>query len=141
MSYRIEDLDVYRRCIATAAKLCRLADDTAGRGAAPMGHELRRRGIAMAAHLADGLGFWDRDEKERHFTEAKKAVLEALSLLELTAALELADGDVQREISVDLRDLAKMTAGLLRGARRREAPPGGRTETPAAVREKGRSYH
>lgn len=141
MSYSIEDLDIYRRCVATAARICRLADAAAGRGSAPLGSELRRRGIAMAANLADGLGFWDREEKERHFTLSKKAVLEALSLLEIAAALDLADADEQRDISVELRDLARMTAGLLRGARRREVRPDGAQEDARAVREPHDRYH
>ena len=141
MSYCIEDLDVYRRCVATAAKICRLADEAAGRGSAAVASELRRRGIAMAANLADGLGFWDREEKERHFTLSKKAVLEALSLLEVATALALVDGESQWDISVELRDLAKMTAGLLRGARRRDARPDGAKEEARAVREHHDRYH
>lgn len=141
VSYRIEDLDVYRRCTAAAVKICRLADEAAARGAPALGNELRRRGVGMAVNLADGLGFWDREEKERHFTAAKKAVLEALSLLEITAALGLADTGVQGDMAVDLRDLAKMTAGLLRGARRREQQPGGEHEKARAVQERPRTYH
>jgi len=141
MSYRIEDLDVYRRCVAAAAQLCRLADETAGRGSSAMGHELRRRGIAMASNLADGLGFWEKEEKERHFAASKKAVLEALSLMEITVTLKLVDPDAQRKIAVDLRDLAKMTGGLLRGARRREVPPNGDSKEARSVGEKSVVYH
>ena len=141
MSYRIEDLDVYRRCTAAAAKICRLADEAAAKGSPSLGNELRRRGLGMAANLADGLGFWEREEKARHFTAAKKAVLEALSLLEITTALGLADTAAQGDIAVDLRDLAKMTAGLLRGAQRRDRQPGEGREKARAVQEEPRSYH
>jgi four helix bundle protein len=141
MSYRIEDLDVYRRCTAAAVKICRLADEAAAQGAPALGNELRRRGFNMAANLADGLGFWEREEKTRHFTAAKKAVLEALALLEVTAALGVADTGAQGDIAVDLRDLAKMTAGLLRGAHRRERQPGEEREKARAVQEQSRIYH
>jgi hypothetical protein len=49
--------------------------------------------------------------------------------------------DVQAGLAADLRDLAKMISGLLRGAKGRKKPAAVDSGATAAVREEGTVYH
>jgi four helix bundle protein len=135
MSYSIENLDVYRKSIITCANLCRFAAETAGRGHAALAEQLQQRALCLVTNLADGLGFWEKELKAGHFSACKRAVLETLPLLEVTAGLGLMDTDAGSRLAEEVRDLAKMINGLLRGARRREEANEKETTAPATVQE------
>lgn len=133
VNYSIENLDVYRKSVATGANLCREAAGAAGKGSPLLADQLQRTALAVVTNLADGLGFWESEQKERHFTASKKAVLEILPLLEVMSGLGLVGAEEKSRLSDDLRDLAKMISGLLRGARLREkAKAGGAGERAEA---------
>ncbi len=135
MSYSIENLDVYRKSITTSANLCRFGAEMTGRGHAALAEQLQQRALSLVTNLADGLGFWEKELKTEHFSACKRAVLETLPLLEVTAGLGLIGADAGSRLAEELRDLAKMINGLLRGARRREEANAKEAPGPATVRE------
>ena len=53
MNYSIENLDVYRKSVMAAARLCRAAAEAGDRGSPPLGEQLRRRALAVVSHLND----------------------------------------------------------------------------------------
>lgn len=120
MSYSIESLDVYRKSVAAAAGLCSSSVTAGSKGHPALAAELERRAVLLVANLADGLGFWEKEEKVQHFASSKRAVLESLPLLEMMMSLGLMSPETNGRLAEELRDLAKMINGLLRGARRRE---------------------
>lgn len=144
MKYSIENLDVYRSAVATGASLCRTAAETAAKGSPELAGQLRQRAVTMATNLAGGLGFWERECKEEYFAASKRSVLEALPLLEIMAGMGLVETGTQGRLAGELRDLAKMIGGLLRGVRRKEKAQGNRRSDPGeaeAVGERGVTYH
>jgi len=68
-------------------------------------------------------------------------VLESLTLLEVMTSLKLMTTEEQAALADELRDLARMISGLLRGAKRREKKPTAEGEEAAVVREGGIVYH
>lgn len=141
MSYSIEKLDVYRKSIAAAAGLCGTSAAAAAKGHPALAGELERRAVTLVAHLADGLGFWEKEEKLKHFVSSKRAVLESLPLLEVMMSLGLVGGETNGRLAGELRDLAKMINGLLRGARRREEEKSEVSETADGGREENMTCH
>jgi hypothetical protein len=97
--------------------------------------------LAIVTHLVDGLGFWEREIKVEHFIASKMAVLEILPLTEIMAGMGLMTADDQAGLAAELRDLAKMISGLLRGAKGRKKPAAADGDATAAVREEGTVYH
>ena len=140
MNYSIENLDVYRRSISTGAGLCRAAA-AAGKGSPALAVQLQKRALSLVTNLADGLGFWEKEIKAAHFTDSKRAVLESLTLLEVMTSLKLMTTEEQAVLADELRDLARMISGLLRGTKRKEKKPAAEGEEAASVREGGIVYH
>jgi hypothetical protein len=99
------------------------------------------RALSLVTNLADGLGFWEKEVKAAHFADSKRAVLESLTLLEVMTSLKLMTTEEQRLLADELRDLARMISGLLRGAKRKEKKPAAEGEETAVVREGGIVYH
>jgi hypothetical protein len=141
VNYSIENLDVYRKSVVTGARLCRSAAEAAEKGSPFLGGRLQEMALAIVTHLVDGLGFWEREIKVEHFSASKRAVLEILPLTEIMAGMGLMTADVQAGLAAELRDLAKMISGLLRGAKGREKPAAADGSATAAVREEGTVYH
>ena len=142
MNYSIENLDVYRRSISTGASLCRSAAEAAGKGSPSLAEQLQKRALSLVTNLADGLGFWEKEIKAAHFADSKRAVLESLTLLEVMTSLKLMTTEEQKLLADELRDLARMISGLLRGAKRKEKKPAAEGEEAAVVvREGGIVYH
>lgn len=141
MSYSIENLDVYRKSVATGVGLCRSSAEAAKKGFPALAGELEERAVSLVTNLADGLGFWEKEKKVEHFSSSKRAVLEALPLLEVMASLGLMEAAAGKRIAEELRNLAKMINGLLRGARRREAAGDGENNEAAAVGESRPTCH
>ena len=141
MTHSIENLDVYRKSVATGANLCRAAVQAAEKGAGTLAGHLEGRAVGLTTHLAAGLGFWERDIKTEQFRAAKRAVLEALPLIEMMAGLRLMTVDRQTKLAEELRDLAKMVSGLLRGTRKREKPIENNGREADKTGEKSTVYH
>jgi len=141
LSYSIENLDVYRKSIATAAGLCRSSAEAAKKGFPALARELEERAVGLVTNLADGLGFWEKENKVSHFSASKRAALEALPLLEVMASLGAMEAAAGGGLAGELRDLAKMINGLLRGARRREAANGRESSEAAVAGEPSPTYH
>jgi len=135
-TYRIENLDVYRKSMAAGVKLYRAAGNGASNGHSPLAEKVRQTALAMILHLVDGLGFWETDIKALHFAAAKRAVNEMTPLLDLMVSLGEMKPETQAQLATDLQDLAKMVGGLLRQARRREQ--GGEEARGAQGEERGR---
>jgi hypothetical protein len=141
VTHSIENLDVYRKSVITGANLCRSAAQAAEKGSATLGEHLEERAVELVTNLADGLGFWERDIKREHFCAAKRAVLEALPLIEVMAGLRLMTADRQTKLAEELRDLAKMVSGLLRGTRKRDKPVDNNGREAEKTGEKSIVYH
>ena len=143
MNYSIENLDVYRRSIVACTRICKTAAAAAaaGKGGTPLTDELRQKSFSLVSNLADGLGFWERSHKVEHFTASKRAVLESLPLVEVLAAMKLITEEEQRAHAEDLRDLARMISGLLRGAKGTGKKIPSEKGEAAAVGEERVSYH
>lgn len=141
MNYSIENLDVYRKSVVTCVGLCRSAEEAAEKGSPALGGQLRMRALAIVTNLADGLGFWENEVKVQHFCASKRAVLEILPLLEVMTGMSLLAAEGQARLAEELRDLAKMISGLLRGAKRREQTAGNGSREVETVREGGVVYH
>ena len=141
MSYSIENLDVYRKSVATGAGLCRSSAEAAQKGFPALAGELEGRAVALVTNLADGLGFWEKESKVKHFSASKRAALEVLPLLEVMVSLDLMEAVAGSRLAEELRDLAKMINGLLRGARRREAANGKDDGEASVAGEPRPTYH
>jgi len=118
-TYRIENLDVYRKSIALGTRLYQAAGN--GRAHSAVGERVRETTLALVLNLASGLGFWEKQWKTSHFAASKRAVMEMTPLLELMVALGEMKPEVEAQYTTELQDLARMIGGLLRQAQRREA--------------------
>jgi hypothetical protein len=141
LSYCIENLDVYRKSIAVGTGLCRSSAEAAKRGFPALAGEMEERAVGLVTNLADGLGFWEKESKVSHFSASKRAVLEALPLLEVMVSLGLTEAAAGGGLAGELRDLVKMINGLLRGARRRETANGREGSEAAVAGESRPTYH
>jgi len=118
-TYRIENLDVYRKSIALGTRLYQAAGN--GRAHSAVGERVRETTLALVLNLASGLGFWEKQWKTSHFAASKRAVMEMTPLLELMVALGEMKPEMEAQYTTELQDLARMIGGLLRQAQRREA--------------------
>ena len=120
MAYNIESLDVYRRSITTAAGLYEAAGRAETENSGKLAAKLQRTALEMVTSLAGGLGFWEKGQKTTCFVTSQRAALETLPLLELMVSMRLLKAEEGSRMAGEMRDLARMINGLLRGARRRE---------------------
>ena len=141
MTHSIENLDVYRKSVITGANLCRSAAKAAESGSGTLAEHLEERAVALVTNLAGGLGFWEKEIKAERFCAAKRAVLEALPLIEVMTGLRLMTAERQEKLAEELRDLAKMVSGLLRGTRKREKPAGSNGTGAGKTGEQPTVYH
>ena len=134
MTYRIDDLDIYRKFVSAAAQLYRIADDGAAK-APSLSDQVQRKALTAVTLLASGLGFWEPERKAAEFADSKREILELLPLVGLMGSLGCISQETKRDAAAELNDLAKILSGLIRGSRRRvtTGPEGEQQPAEASV--------
>jgi four helix bundle protein len=112
MPFLFEKLDVYRKAIDLADKVCGLTKDFL-KGNYYLADQLNRASLSISANIAEGNGRYHKADRVNFFRIARGSAFECVPILEICKRKKLITGDMNEALKKEIEDICKMLSGLM----------------------------
>jgi len=112
MAFLFEKLDVYRKAVDFADKICELTKDFA-RGSYYLADQLNRASLSISTNIAEGNGRYHKADRINFFRIARGSAFECVPILEICMRKKLITDDVNELLKKNIEDISKMLSGLI----------------------------
>lgn len=112
MAFIFEKLDVYRKAIDFADKICELTKDFA-KGNYYLADQLNRASLSISANIAEGNGRYHKADRINFFRIARGSGFECVPILEIRKRKKLISEDLNETLKTEVEDICKMLSGLI----------------------------
>lgn len=119
MPFLFEKLEVYRKAVDLAERVCTLTSDFP-RGSWYLADQLNRASLSISLNIAEGNGRWTDADRRNFFTIARGSVHECVPLIEMCRRRQLLKDDLCCDLRNELEVIAKMLSGLIQKGRRQQ---------------------
>ncbi|NIA07671.1 MAG: four helix bundle protein [Actinobacteria bacterium] len=113
MSFIFEKLDVYRKAVDFAEKICNLSNDFQ-RGNYYLADQLNRASLSISANIAEGNGRYHKADRANFFRIARGSAFECVPILEICKRKKLINDARNEELRREIEDICKMLSGLIK---------------------------
>lgn len=112
MAFLFEKLDVYRKAVDFADKICELTKDFP-KGTYYLADQLNRASLSISANIAEGNGRYHKADRINFFRIARGSAFECVPILEICFRRGLVDPAKSELLKKELEDISKMLSGLM----------------------------
>lgn len=113
MAFIFEKLDVYKKSVDFADKVCELTSSFP-KGNYYLSDQLNRAALSISTNIAEGNGRYHKGDRTNFFRIARGSAFECVPILEVGRRKKLVcDSDAQG-LKKDLEDICKMLSGLIK---------------------------
>ena len=112
MAFIFEKLDVYRKAVDFAEKICELTKDFQ-KGNYYLADQLNRASLSISTNIAEGNGRYHKAERINFFRIARGSAFECVPILEICKRKKLIADDRNDELKKEIEDICKMLSGLM----------------------------
>jgi four helix bundle protein len=112
MSFIFEKLDVYRKVVDFADKICELTKDFQ-KGNYYLADQLNRASLSISTNIAEGNGKYTKADRVNFFRIARGSVFECIPILELCKRKKLIKESDVKVFKERLDEICKMLSGLM----------------------------
>ena len=107
-----EKLDVYRKAVNFAEKVCELTKDFP-RGSYYLADQLNRASLLISTNIAEGIGRYHKGERTNFFRIARGSAFECVPVLEICKRKKLITDDRNERLKEEVENICKMLSGLI----------------------------
>lgn len=118
MAFMFENLQVYQKAVDFADKVASMSEKFP-RGCYFLVDQLNRAALSIATNLAEGNGRFTKADRRHFFVIARGSVQECVPLLEVARRRGFIDETTFSLCRVELEEIARMLAGLIKGVENR----------------------
>ncbi|HHT9124350.1 MAG TPA: four helix bundle protein [Candidatus Brocadiia bacterium] len=112
MAFIFEKLDVYRKAVDFADKICELTRDFQ-KGNYYLPDQLNRASLSVSTNIAEGNGRYHKAERINFFRIARGSAFECVPVLEICKRKKLINEDMNETLKREVEDICKMLSGLI----------------------------
>lgn len=112
MAFIFEKLDVYRKAVDFANKICELTQDFA-KGNYYLADQLNRAALSISTNIAEGNGRYHKADRINFFRIARGSAFECVPILEICTRKGLINSEKSTALKNELEDICKMLSGLI----------------------------
>jgi len=112
MAFIFEKLDVYRKAVDFADKICELTKDFA-RGNYYLADQLNRAALSISTNIAEGNGRYHKADRTNFFRIARGSAFECVPILEISKRKKLITEEVSDSLKKEIENISKMLSGLM----------------------------
>ena len=112
MAFIFEKLDVYKKAVDFAEKICELTKDFP-KGNYYLSDQLNRAALSISTNIAEGNGRYHKADRSNFFRIARGSAFECIPILEVCNRKKLIVGENFLDLRNDIEDIAKMLSGLI----------------------------
>lgn len=112
MSFIFEKLDVYRKAVDFADKICELTKEFA-KGNYYLADQLNRALLSISTNIAEGNGRYHKADRINFFRIARGSAFECVPILEICKRKKLIADNRNEELKKEIEDICKMLSGLM----------------------------
>ncbi|MFB3919755.1 MAG: four helix bundle protein [Candidatus Velamenicoccus archaeovorus] len=112
MAFIFEKLDVYRKAVDFADKICELTKDFA-KGNYYLADQLNRTSLSISSNIAEGNGRYHKADRTNFFRIARGSAFECVPILELCKRKKLIDDSQNETLKKEIENICKMLSGLM----------------------------
>lgn len=112
MAFIFEKLDVYKKAVDFAEKVCELTKDFA-KGNYYLIDQFNRAALSISTNIAEGNGRYHKADRINFFRIARGSAFECVPILEICRRKKLIDLDVAIALKTEIEDISKMLSGLI----------------------------
>jgi four helix bundle protein len=112
MAFIFEKLDVYRKAIDFADKVCELTKDFL-KGNYYLVDQLNRASLSISTNIAEGNGRYHKADRVNFFRIARGSAFECVPILEICKRKKLITEDMNEALKKEIEDICKMLSGLM----------------------------
>jgi four helix bundle protein len=112
MAFIFEKLDVYRKAVDFADKICELTNDFA-RGNYYLADQLNRAALSISTNIAEGNGRYHKADRTNFFRIARGSAFECVPILEISKRKKLITEEVSDSLKKEIENISKMLSGLM----------------------------
>jgi len=112
MAFIFEKLDVYRKAVDFAEKICELTQNFA-RGNYYLADQINRAALSISTNIAEGNGRYHKADRMNFFRIARGSAFECVPILEICNRKGLINTDTGMMLKGELEDICKMLSGLI----------------------------
>jgi four helix bundle protein len=112
MAFLFEKLDVYRKAVDFAEKICEITKDLQ-KGNYYLADQLNRASLSISANIAEGNGRYHKADRTNFFRIARGSAFECVPILEICKRKKLIDNDKNENLKKEIEDISKMLSGLM----------------------------
>ena len=112
MAFLFEKLDVYRKAIDFAEKICGITKGF------PQGNyylvdQINRAALSISTNIAEGNGRYHKADRSNFFRIARGSAFECVPILEICKRKRLITDHVNETLKKEIEDISKMLSGLI----------------------------
>ena len=112
MAFIFEKLDVYRKALDFADRICELMKDFM-RGNYYLADQLNRASLSISTNIAEGNGRYHKADRINFFRIARGSAFECVPILEICKRKKLITEEMNNGLKKDVEDISKMLSGLI----------------------------
>jgi four helix bundle protein len=117
MAFIFEKLDVYRKAVDFANKICELTKDFA-KGSYYLVDQLNRVVLFIATNIAEGNGRYHKTDRINFFRITRGSAFKCVPILEICNRKELIIAGKSTALKSELEDICNMLSGLISVAKK-----------------------
>jgi len=112
MTFLFEKLDVYRKAVDFAERICELIKDFS-KGNYYLVDHLNRAALSISTNIAEGNGRYGKADRKNFFRISRGSAFECIPILELCKRKKLIGGEKHKVLKDNLDEICKMLSGLI----------------------------
>jgi len=112
MTFIFEKLDVYRKSVDFAEKICGLTKSFV-KGNYYLADQLNRASLSISANIAEGNGRFHKADRINFFRIARGSAFECVPILEICKRKGLISENCNEEFKKEIENICKMLSGLM----------------------------
>lgn len=112
MTFIFEKLDVYRKAVDFADKICESTRDFQ-KGNYYLADQLNRASLSISANIAEGNGRYHKADRINFFRIARGSAFECVPILEICKRKKLIVASQNEKLKKEIEDICKMLSGLI----------------------------
>ncbi len=112
MAFIFEKLDVYRKAVDFADKICDLTKDFQ-KGNYYLADQLNRASLSISTNIAEGNGKYHKADRVNFFRIARGSAFECVPILEICKRKKLIAEELNASLKKEVENICKMLSGLI----------------------------